>query len=287
MRLAQPKRAKSFLESIQARAKTDRLDSKGLALYALAHELPPYPLKTPMAEQLDQLLCARRGLSQAIASLEARRRELPHAAPWLEESISSLKQQRKELDKQIVQVPQTADTTATTSALPQTALPQVDPPLETDPPTHASPAVANYSYAALIKELQRVPGFGPVVASTVVSRLTSRHFSNADKFVAYIGMDIAIKQSGNSKGNGGLTKQGDAELRRVLYLAAQASLRATDSPFREQYERERVKGLSSTAALCAVARKMARLCWSLVTSGQTYDPSRIYTQPPKREKMPK
>ena len=78
-----------------------------------------------------------------------------------------------------------------------------------------------------------------------------------------------------------LTKQGDGELRRLLYLAAQANLRSRNSPFKAQYERERAKGLSSTAALaalCAVARKLARLAWSLHKHGSTYDPNRVHQQ---------
>jgi hypothetical protein len=63
-----------------------------------------------------------------------------------------------------------------------------------------------------------------------------------------------------------------------LYLAAQSNLRSKDSPFSAQYEKERAKGLSSTAALCAVARKLARLAWSLHKHGTSYDPSRVYQQ---------
>ena len=44
--LAPPRQDKSFLRSIQCRAKTDRLDSEGLALFALSQPLAPYPLKT-------------------------------------------------------------------------------------------------------------------------------------------------------------------------------------------------------------------------------------------------
>lgn len=94
---------------------------------------------------------------------------------------------------------------------------------------------------------------------------------------------VAIRQSGKKNGQRGLTKQGDAELRRLLYLAAQANLRTKDSPFKAHYERERAKGLSSTAALCAVARKLARLCWSLAKHGTTYDANRVYQQNPRRE----
>ena len=42
---------------------------------------------------------------------------------------------------------------------------------------------------------------------------------------------------------------GDAELRRLLYLCAQASVRTTGSPFAQQHERERAKGLASTEVL--------------------------------------
>ncbi len=121
---------------------------------------------------------------------------------------------------------------------------------------------------AVVSELQKVPGIGPVTAATLASRLSSRHFTHSDQFVAYCGLDVAIRQSGKKYGQLGLTKQGDGKLRRLLYLAAQANLRSKNSPFKAHYERERAKGLSSTAALCAVARKLARLSWSLVTHGE-------------------
>src|SRR6266699_881115 len=50
-------------------ATIDRLDSRGLALYALAVPLKPYPMKSAVTEQVDQLLAARRLLSSSIASL--------------------------------------------------------------------------------------------------------------------------------------------------------------------------------------------------------------------------
>ena len=96
--------------------------------------------------------------------------------------------------------------------------------------------------------------------------------------MAYCGLDVGVRQSGKKSGQSGLTKQGDSELRRLLYLAAQSNLRSKNSPFRAQYERERAKGLSTTAALCAVARKLARLAWSLHKHGTSYDPERVHQQ---------
>jgi transposase len=91
-------------------------------------------------------------------------------------------------------------------------------------------------------------------------------------------LDVGVRQSGKKNGQTGLTKQGDGELRRLLYLAAQSNLRSRNSPFKAQYEKERAKGLSSTAALCAVARKLARLAWSLHRHRTPYDPQRVYQQ---------
>lgn len=246
VRLAQPKKAQMFLRSVQSRAKTDKLDANGLALYGLSCDLAPYPLKNPMQEELDQLLLARKGMSQSRMELKARQSELPQAAKVLTPAVNALNRQLKKVDRQIE---------ALTKA----------PELE------------------VVQKLQEVPGIGPVTAATVASRLTARSFEGPDQFVAYCGLDIRIHQSGKKKGELGLSKQGEAELRRLLYLAAGASQRATGSPFVEQYEREQAKGLSKTASLCAVARKMARLCWSMVTHGTSYDPSRIYQQPGQKK----
>lgn len=247
VRLAQPKKAQYFLKSVQNRAKTDTLDARGLALYGLAFDLAPYPLKSDMHEEIDQLLLARKGMSQSLMELRARQKELPRAAKALEPAVKILKEQLSVVDKQIAGLTKAPEMKA-------------------------------------VQELLQVPGIGLVTAATVVSCLTARHFSHPDQFVAYCGLDIRIRQSGRKNGQMGLSKQGESELRRLLYLAAQSSLRVKGSPFKEHYERERAKGLPSTAALCAVARKMARLCWSMVHNGSSYDADRVYRQGERNHK---
>jgi transposase len=133
-----------------------------------------------------------------------------------------------------------------------------------------------------MKRLQQVPGIGPVTAASVGACLVSKSFVSPDAFVAYCGLDITVRQSGQHSGNLGLSRQGHAELRRLLYLCCQSSLRVKESPFKVQYDRERAKGLSTTAALCAVSRKMAKLCWSLWKHQSDYDPSRVYQQNQKK-----
>ena len=239
VRLAPTRQAKAFLSCLSPRAKTDRLDSYGLALFGLSRPLLPYPIKTEMAEQLDQLLAARKQLQKMIVSLRQQKEQCSYAAPSLEPVIDQAKTQVKALDKQIAAL------------------------------------TNNEAELAPARSLLAVPGIGAVTAAALASRLAFRTFPGPDQFVAYIGLDVSVRQSGRYQGKSKLTKQGDAELRRLLYCCAQANLRIKDSPFRAEYERARAKGLPTTAALNVVARKLAKVCWAMVHYGSSYDPSRI------------
>jgi transposase len=240
--LARTKQAQAFLRSIQDRAKTDRLDSYGLALYALSVKLSLYPVKSDVSEKIDQLLKARRQIGIAIMSLGQQRTELPHAVAALTAAIAGLEVQRTALDAQIAQLGDT------------------------------------HEELAGVRVLDAIPGIGPITAAAVASCLQDKQFSHPDQFVAYLGLDPRVSDSGTHRGQRRLSKQGNAELRRLLYNCALATCSAKNSPFKMQYERERAKGLSATAALCVISRKMARTCWSLHHHKTNYDPTRVYTQ---------
>lgn len=240
--LAQPQRAKAFLASVQPRAKTDRVDSRGLALYGLSTVLRPFPVKSEAMERIEQLLAARKGISDSLARLRQQRAVLPHAAAPLTAAITALTEQQAAVDRQLVEA--------------RTVLP-------------------------VVTALQEIPGIGPVTATAVAACLATKQFDHPDQFVASIGLDTRVRESGQRTGRRALTKQGDAELRRLLYLCAQANVRSRDlaNPFKQQYEHEKGKGLTTTGALCAVARKLARTCWSLERHGTQYEGTRVHQQP--------
>lgn len=243
--LAPPRRAHAYLQAQPRRAKTDRIDSDGLAHFAYRTSLRPFARKRPEVDTIDQLLTARAGLSRAISQLRQQAQVLPPAKPTLDAARADLQRRRAEIDHQL------------------------------------GAAVATAELCAEVARLQTIPGIGPVIGTAVASCLETHRFTHPDQFVAYIGLDIRVQQSGQRQGVGALSHQGSAELRRLLYLGAQANLRGANpaNPFWVQYERERAKGLSTTAALCAVARKLARTCWSLHTHATTFDPGRVHQQP--------
>jgi transposase len=243
VRLAAPRKAKLFLRSQNERAKTDKIDSRGLALYGAVCDLPAYPLKAAEETQMDELLTLRKSLSATLAKFQQQQRELPYVKEHLQKLVSQMQEQIKSVDKEIANM------------------------------------TRNLATFEPAQRLDDVPGIGPVTAAAVTSRLNSKTFTHPDEWVAYLGLDVRVAESGQRKGRCGLSKRGDAELRRLFFLAAISNCRCNSSPFKDQYERERAKGFSTTAAACAVARKLAKVCWSLHTHKTKYNPDRVSQQP--------
>jgi transposase len=240
VRMAQPKRAKYYLNSLQDRAKHDHVDSYGLARYGLAQSLPAFPVKRAKLDQLEQLQAARRGVVQTLMQLQQQAQDLPLATAELTPAISALQERQRALERAI-----------------EALLQQV-------------------AGAERIQRLRAVHGIGPITSTALLTCLLTRPFLCADAFVAFTGLDPKVREAGTQKGQSRLSKQGPGELRRLLYLAARSNLTIKDSPYRAQYERELAKGLCPQAALCAVARKLARTCWSLLAHASDYDPQRVH-----------
>lgn len=123
--------------------------------------------------------------------------------------------------------------------------------------------------------LPTVPGIGRATAAQIAAEVgDATRFRDAKALVAYAGLDPTRRQSGGfDPDRNRISKRGSAHLRRSLYIAAQASLRA-DCEFRDFYDRLRSRGYSHRYAVCAVARKMLCVCWALMRSGEEYSRDR-------------
>ena len=118
-----------------------------------------------------------------------------------------------------------------------------------------------------------ISGVGPVVGTALVNTLERVPVKSADAFVAFTGLDPRPDDSGQHRGKRRLSKRGPAELRRLLYLAAMSAIKT--KTWRPLYEHYRAKGLSSTATLVILARRIARTAWSIYTYKTEFDPARL------------
>jgi transposase len=126
-------------------------------------------------------------------------------------------------------------------------------------------------WSELATRLRSEPGVGPVVAMHLVEVLTRMRFQNADAFIAHTGLDPRPNDSGQKRGRRFLTHHGDAALRSMLYMAAMKACQR--GHWHAVYQAHRDRGLASTAALVVVARKLARIAFSLSRTGKTYNES--------------
>ena len=114
-----------------------------------------------------------------------------------------------------------------------------------------------------------IPGIGPINAAALVAAYHRGAFSSQDAYVAYLGLDVRLRDSGKYRGKRKLTKQGEPELRRLLYCASGPA--RTHQRFADYFQKLVDKGLSRTAARVALSRKLARIAFALISREEHFD----------------
>jgi len=121
-----------------------------------------------------------------------------------------------------------------------------------------------------VKRLMTIPGVDATVALSIVAAVGDfDRFRSPDKLVSYLGLNPRVRQSGSHPAvHGRITKQGRAHARGMLVEAAFAAARVP-GPLRAFYERVRARR-GMQIAIVATARKLAVLCWHLISKGEDY-----------------
>jgi len=117
-------------------------------------------------------------------------------------------------------------------------------------------------------KLHAIPGFSPVVSGLVGQ--FDRNVKGADSWVAYVGLDVSVRESGTWKGRGKLTKRGNAYLRKRLFQAAWGACMNYDY-VRAYYDQLKSQGRKHVEAVCIIARKLLRIAYHVVTKGIQFD----------------
>jgi transposase len=121
-----------------------------------------------------------------------------------------------------------------------------------------------------IKRLMTIPGVDVTTAATLIAAIGDvRRFPSAKRLVGYLGVDPRVRQSGvSAPRQGRISKQGSSVARHVLVEAAWSAIK-TPGPLRAFYQRVRARR-GAQIAIVATARKLASLCWQLLTKQQDY-----------------
>jgi transposase len=227
-------RLKRYRESIGVRAKTDASDAALLLRY-LSHERDGLRLWIPPPAgyvALQRLLRRRAVLVQAQTTLRQSLECLPELQSSTRAMLAKMAHLQVLIDKRIQQ------------------------------------ALVSHGWKADARRCQAIEGIGPVTAAALTLIFHRGAFKSADAYIAFIGMDVRVRESGTFSGKRKLTKKGDPELRRLLYMAAMSACKSrTWKPF---YERAMARGMSRIQALVALGRKLARIAFALLKNQSTY-----------------
>jgi len=124
-------------------------------------------------------------------------------------------------------------------------------------------------WEAAIERCQTIPGIGPLNALALVACFHRGEFKRCDQWIAYLGLDVRVRDSGTFRGRGKLTKRGNPEVRRLLFNGAKSAARMP--AIRARYNRYRANGMSTTGAYVAMSRKLARIAFAVLSKGEVYD----------------
>jgi transposase len=242
-----PKHLAAYARGIGQRGKTDPLDAQVIARYVDRErdQLHPYVAPTALQRALRNLLSQRAGLvrhsgaiKQNLQATQAGGGALKRAQQKALQSLSAL-------------------------------IAEIDAELKRTVAAHAELDIRR-------RQLQQITGIGFLNSMALTHRFDRTPFANSDAVVAAYGLDPKPRDSGKHVGKRYLTKQGNPEDRRLIYLAAQSATKTT--LFKPYYAALIARGFATTEAIVIIARKILRIAFAVWTSGKPFDPTKIGIQ---------
>jgi transposase len=126
----------------------------------------------------------------------------------------------------------------------------------------------------LSQQLAAVPGIGPIGALTLALTVDASQFKSGRHFAAWLGLTPRQNSTGGKTRLGGISRQGNERLRQLLVLGATSVVRLTKPDYRHAnaWLLALLQRRPRKLAAVALANKMARVVWAMMTSGEAYRP---------------
>ncbi len=233
-----PRITHHYQEALALRGTTDALAARTIASF-IQHHHPDVRVYVPADPQTKQ-----------VRTLLRRRSKLVDVCVQLRQSVSQISSIRKEVEVAIAKLGKAIEKIDTL----------VDEMMQGN---------------ELRERLQTMRGIGPVTSAVIATELEAHDFATSDAFVAFCGLDPRPKESGKHKGKRKLSKRGSRSLRTSLFLAAMSA--SSTKLWRPYYEKTKAKGLAKLQAILVLARKLARIAWSIQRHNTVFDPARVPT----------
>ena len=267
-----------YVKPYRRRGKTDRADTEALLQAHRCEGITPVPVRSVEQQTLQQLHRVReqwkRTRTQRINGLRGFLRELGFAIPL----GPKLAQQRGAalLDDDAIPAPlklvfrRMLDEIAT---------------LEADTTSIERQLKALTKSNPDVQRLQSVIGIGVLTSTALVAAVGSPHrFPDGRRLASWLGLTPREHSSGNQRHLGRITKQGDSYLRMLLTHGARSLLTRAKQLQRAGQRLPKLhhwacaleKRVGHNKATCAIANKLARICWAVWKHDRDFDPNHAF-----------
>lgn len=123
------------------------------------------------------------------------------------------------------------------------------------------------------RRLASIPGVGPITAMAIANTVPDPSmFRSGREFAAWLGLTPKSHSSGGKDRLGRISKRGDRYIRHLLYIGAGNAIRFAKA--RAATGEAWIRGLQERrppkVVIIALANKMARIAWALMSRGQSF-----------------
>ena len=128
--------------------------------------------------------------------------------------------------------------------------------------------------------LLTIPGIGKKTLAAMLSAVgfEGKAFDSGTKLIGHIGFFPKIYESGETRRDNRISRRGPRYLRWAFYMAAVACLRHNPE-MKTLYNKKVSQGKAPKQALIAVAKKLVHLMLSMLKTGDSYKPERVFVAP--------
>jgi len=130
------------------------------------------------------------------------------------------------------------------------------------------------------RRLETIPGIGVIGATAIAATVTDPSaFKSGRELAAWIGLVPRQNSTGGKERLGGISKQGDRYLRRLLVAGGMSVIRnARAHPDKHPWVMRLLARKPAKVVAVALANKTARIAWAVLAKGETYrTPARAVT----------
>ena len=124
----------------------------------------------------------------------------------------------------------------------------------------------------LSRLLEQIPGVGPISALSLALTIDPAQFRSGRHLAAALGLTPREHSTGGKQRMGGISRAGDERLRRLLVVGATAVIRqaAAGRGKASAWLLNLLQRRPRKVVAVALANKMARVAWAMMTSGEAY-----------------